>query len=54
MYLIKYDQIILNDGFNEYEIIIPTYDIEKFNSLLNLKIALQLYVQHTEAHQFLT
>ena len=38
MYLIKYDQIILNDGFNEYEIIIPTYDIEKFNSLLNLKI----------------
>lgn len=38
MYLIKYDQIILNDGFNEYEIIIPTYDIEKFNNLLNLKI----------------
>ena len=22
----------------EYEIIIPTYDIEKFNNLLNLKI----------------
>lgn len=37
-YFIRYEEVILNDGFNDYELLIPNYDINKLNALLNLPI----------------